>query len=128
MPAGVGMGVLRPGVLGAIGALGALVLLIALFIAGLFLYFGARLVGIKDATIGKAMIAVLGGGILARVLSIIPVIGWLLGIIGYVWVIKAVFNTDWLKAFLAWLMTIVVVIITALILAAIVGLSLMAAL
>ncbi|ASJ00685.1 hypothetical protein [Thermococcus gorgonarius] len=125
MPPGMGMGIVA---LGALGVIGIIVFLIALFIAGLFLYFGAKLVGIEDATIGKSMIAVLGGGILAEILSIIPLIGWLLGIIGYIWVIKAVFNTDWLRAFLAWLMTIVVVIITVFILAAIVGLSLMAAL
>ena len=123
MPAGMGLGILG---VGAIGALGALVFLIALFIAGLFLYFGAKLVGIENATIGKSMIAVLGGGILGAILSVVPVIGWLLGIIGFIWVIKAVFNTSWLRAFLAWIMTIVVVVITALILGAIFGLSLLA--
>ncbi|ACS33809.1 hypothetical protein [Thermococcus gammatolerans] len=123
MPAGMTPGVLG---LGAIGVLGIIVFLIALFVAGLFLYFGAKIVGIEDATIGKSMIAVLGGGILEAILSIVPVIGWLLGIIGYIWVIKAVFNTTWLKAFLAWIMTIVVVIITAFVLGAIIGLSISA--
>jgi len=69
---------------------------------------GAKLAGIEDVTLGKSMIAVVGGGILALLIGWIPIIGWILGILVYIWVIKTVFNTDWGKATIAWLMTIVV--------------------
>lgn len=112
----------------AIGAMGILVFLIALVIGGFFLSIGAKWAGIEDVTLGKAMIAVLGGGILAAVLSLIPILGFILGIIGYIWVIKTVFNTDWGKAIVAWILTIVVELIVALILGVLVGVSLFAAL
>ncbi|WP_456367256.1 hypothetical protein [Thermococcus sp.] len=114
--------------LGALGLLGVLVFLVALFIAAIFLYLGAKLVGIEEATFGRSVIAVLGGGILALLLAVVPVIGKLLSVIGYIWVIKVVFNTSWLRAFLAWIMTMVVTIVAVLVLGAIVGLSLLAAL
>ncbi|MDI3476270.1 MAG: hypothetical protein PWQ79_1590 [Thermococcaceae archaeon] len=122
MPAGAALGFL------ALGAIGIVVLLVSLFIAGFVLYLGAKLVGIENATIGKSIIAVVGGGILAAILGIIPIIGWILGIIAYIWVIKVVFDTDWLKAFLAWIMTFVVALIVGLVLGAILGASLLAAL
>jgi len=85
--------------------------LIALVIAGAFLMLGAKFAGIEGANLGKSMIAVIGGGILALLTGWIPVIGWVLGIVAYIWAIKTVFDTDWGKAAIAWLMTIVVEII-----------------
>ncbi|ACS90300.1 MAG TPA: DUF3810 domain-containing protein [Thermococcaceae archaeon] len=100
-----------PGLFAAMGFMAVLVILIALIIAGFFLMIGAKFAGIEDVTLGKSMIAVVGGGILALLIGWIPAIGWILGIIAYIWVIKTVFNTDWGKAAIAWLMTIVVEII-----------------
>ncbi|MBC7095646.1 hypothetical protein [Thermococcus sp.] len=99
------------GLFAAMGFMAVLVILIALIIAGFFLMIGAKFAGIEDVTLGKSMIAVVGGGILALLIGWIPAIGWILGIIAYIWVIKTVFNTDWGKAAIAWLMTIVVEII-----------------
>lgn len=97
-----------PGLFAAMGFMAVIVILIALVIAGFFLMLGAKLAGIEDVTLGKSMIAVVGGGILALLIGWIPIIGWILGILVYIWVIKTVFNTDWGKATIAWLMTIVV--------------------
>lgn len=97
-----------PGLFAAMGFMAVIAILIALVIAGFFLMLGAKLAGIEDVTLGKSMIAVVGGGILALLTGWIPIIGWILGILVYIWVIKTVFNTDWGKATIAWLMTIVV--------------------
>jgi len=113
-----------PGLMAAMGFAAVLVILIALIIAGFFLMLGAKFAGIEEATLGKSMIAVVGGGILALLIGWIPVIGWILGIIAYIWVIKTVFNTDWIKATIAWLMTIVVEIIVVFVLALLLGVSL----
>ncbi|EHP89612.1 hypothetical protein [Methanotorris formicicus] len=42
---------------------------VALIIAGIFLYFGCKLANIKDVSLGKAIIAVVGGGILSFIVS-----------------------------------------------------------
>ncbi|ASJ02820.1 hypothetical protein A3L09_05895 [Thermococcus profundus] len=123
MPGHAGPGIIA---VGAIGALGLLAIFIALFIAGFFLYLGAKLVGIEKATIGKSVVAVVGGGILAMVIGIIPVLGWILAPIAYIWVVKTVFDTGWLRAFLAVIMTIVVEIMIAFALFVLMGISLSA--
>ncbi|AAL80405.1 hypothetical protein PFDSM3638_01335 [Pyrococcus furiosus DSM 3638] len=123
-----------PGILLAgLGIIGAIVLLIALFIAGLFLHLGAKLVGIKEATLGKSIVAILGGGILAVIVTAItgaiPVFGILapiFGFITYLWVIKAVFNTGWLRAFLALVLAVIIEFIVAIILGIVFGISLLA--
>jgi len=114
-----------PGAIAAMGFAAVLIILLALIIAGLFLMIGAKFAGIEDATLGKSMIAVVGGGILALLIGWIPVIGWILGIIAYIWVIKTVFNTDWIKAAIAWLMTIVVEMLVVFIFALILGVALL---
>ena len=112
-----------PGLIATMGLMAVLVILIALVIAGFFLMLGAKFAGIEEATLGKSMIAVVGGGILALLIGRIPVIGWILGIIAYIWVIKTVFNTDWIKATIAWLMTIIVEILVVFVFALILGIS-----
>jgi len=112
-----------PGLIAAMGLMAVLVILIALVIAGFFLMLGAKFAGIEEATLGKSMIAVVGGGILALLIGRIPVIGWILGIIAYIWVIKTVFNTDWIKATIAWLMTIIVEILVVFVFALILGIG-----
>jgi len=107
------------------GALPLLGFLLALFIAGLVLTFSAKIVGIRDASIVGAMVAIVGGGILGAIVGGIvglvfavpgPLglsLGWFAFVITYVWVIKVVFHTDWFRAFLAWLIAIVVELIIA---------------
>lgn len=111
------------GPLGIIAALGwgmfLVVFIISLLIAGAILLIGAKVARVENVTLGKSMLAVLAGSVLAAIilliLSIIPIIGRILGpilaIIAYVWVIKAIFNTTWGKAFIAWLMAVIVQII-----------------
>lgn len=112
-----------PGLMAAMGFMAVLVILIALIIAGFFLMLGAKFAGIENVSLGKSMIAVVGGGILALLIGWIPLIGWILGIIAYIWVIKTVFNTDWIKATIAWLMTIVIEILVVFVLALLLGVS-----
>ncbi|BAD85279.1 hypothetical membrane protein, conserved [Thermococcus kodakarensis KOD1] len=112
----------------AIGIAGLIALLIALVIAGFVLYLGTELAGIKKASLGKSIVAVVGGGILAGILFIIPVLGWILGIVAYIWVIKVVFDTDWLRATLAFLMAIIIEVIVLWLFKLLLGISLLAAL
>lgn len=55
-------------------------------------------------------------------------LGWILGIIAYIWVIKVVFDTDWLRATLAFLMAIIIEVIVLWLFKLLLGISLLAAL
>ncbi|WP_297498651.1 hypothetical protein [Thermococcus sp.] len=106
-------------------------LLVGLFIAGLVLAFSAKLVGIENASVIGAIVAIIGGavlgGIVAGVVAVLfawmtPAnmpLAWLAFLITYVWVIKAVFHTSWIKAFIAWIIAMVIEVIIAFLLSAI---------
>ncbi|WP_048058160.1 hypothetical protein [Pyrococcus yayanosii] len=121
-------------VLAGLGILAIIVFLVALFIAGLFMYLGAKLAGIEKASIGKGMLAVLAGSILGVIVGfifgMIPILGMILGplmaFIAYVWVVKAIFSTGWLKAFIATILAIVIEIVTFFLLGALLGAGLWA--
>jgi len=94
--------------------------LFALFIAGLILALSAKLVGIENASVLGAIVAIVGGGILGGIVGAIvallffwitplnAVLAGLAFVITYVWVIKAVFNTSWLRAFVAWIIAMII--------------------
>lgn len=64
------------------------------------------------AIVGGGILGAIVGGTVALVFSIVGpmgiMLGWLAFMITYIWVIKVVFHTDWLRAFMAWLIAIVV--------------------
>jgi hypothetical protein len=103
-----------------LSVLGVIALLTALFIAALILAFSAKLVGIKHASIGGAMLAIFGGGLLGIIVAgittvvLLPIaplnvpIAILAFFLTYIWTIKVVFRTSWVKAFLAWLMAVII--------------------
>jgi len=104
------------------GAAMILGMLFALFIAALFLWMAAKLIGIENASIGKAMIAIVGGGILATIVggivgAILEPLGPIAAFITNIWVIKAVFDTDWIRAFLAWLLSGIIAVLVMIVLA-----------
>ena len=110
-----------PAVFVGMGIAGILGLLLALFIAAVFLWMAAKLIGVENASVGKAMIAIVGGGILATVVggvvgAILDPLGPLAVFITNLWVIKAVFDTDWIRAFLAWLLSAVIAALVVIIL------------
>jgi hypothetical protein len=98
-------------------------LVLALLISAFFLWIGAKLAGIREASFGKAILAALVSvvalALLQIVLSLIPriggTLGLLLGILVSIYVIKAVFDTGWGKAILAWILYIVAIIVAGII-------------
>ncbi|NJE02703.1 hypothetical protein [Thermococcus sp. MV11] len=102
-----------PGHLVAIGTAGIFAFLFSLFIAAIFLSLAGKLIGIEKASIGRAMIAILGGGIVGGIVAVVtaaifPPLAPLLAFLANMWVIKTVFDTGWLKAFLAWLLSFII--------------------
>ena len=70
-----------------------------------------------------AFAVVIAGGIASFILTFIPAIGWLLGLITYWYFIKSLYNVGWGKAILAWIMSILVAFIIAVMLLVFLGLS-----
>jgi len=98
----------------------------------IFIWFGAKVAGIKDASFGKAFWTAIATTILLILVNAIfmflniasgGLIGLLLSVLVMIWVIKSIFNTGWGKAIVAWIMSIIGVVIATVIVAAVLGLS-----
>jgi hypothetical protein len=100
--------------LAALGTGILVVFALSIIIAGLFMWAGAKMAGIQNATLGKSIGAAIAVSlvtwIIAVVFSILPVIGtfigFIVGLIIALFVIKSIFNTTMGKAFLAWIFNI----------------------
>lgn len=100
--------------------------ILGLVISAFLLWIGTKLAGIHNASFGKAVAAALISIVVLAIVraagSYIPllkgIIGWVIGILVSVYIIKAVFDTSWGKAFLAWILYIVAVIMAVVIAAA----------
>lgn len=83
-------------------------------IGGIFIYIGAKLAKISDATFLKAFEAAFIGAILSLILTYIsPVYGGIIAWILVIPIIKYVYNTTWVKAFIAWIIYFIVLIIVS---------------
>ncbi|RLF87867.1 hypothetical protein DRN82_07230, partial [Thermococci archaeon] len=105
--------------MGVLG-LGLVVLVVAfivyLLVEAIFIYGGAKLAGIENASFGKAFIAVLALVILMPIFRAIfhlvfffmPIVGKLLAMfltfMAELWIVKVIFSTSWIKALIATLM------------------------
>ncbi len=95
------------------GLIGVLLLtaLFAMVLGGIFMLIGAKLAGVKQATLGNAIFAALACSLLSFLLSgtlsIIPLFGTMSGVvislILHVLIIKEIFNTSTGKALLTWI-------------------------
>ncbi|MCD6454472.1 MAG: hypothetical protein J7L62_04140 [Candidatus Aminicenantes bacterium] len=90
---------------------GLLILVVVFVVAAFFLWLGAKIAQIKNAGFGKALLATFLGFIAGIILRLVPAIGWLLGIIAYIVIIKYVFATDWIKALIAWAVSFVITVV-----------------
>ncbi len=113
------------GSLAAFSSLGLLFFVVMLLVAAFFLWVGAKVAGIQNAGFLKATLAAFLGMVAGAILSMVPAIGWLLAILAYIVIIKYVFNTDWGKAIIAWLVSFVASLIVGFILAMALGLSIL---
>ena len=83
------------------------VAVLAAFIAGFFIWVGAKLAGINNTTIGKSVLAAIACSLslwfLTGVFFFLPVIGFFIGQFICLWIIKNIFDTTFGKALLAWI-------------------------
>jgi len=97
--------------------------LIIFFIGVFLLHLATKILNFEKRGFGKAIVVLIIGSIISFILSFIPYIGGLLGLIGFWYIIKKVYNVGWFKAVLAWLMSIVVAFIIAILLLLLLGIS-----
>jgi len=90
---------------------GLLILVVVFVVAAFFLWLGAKIAQIANATFVKALLGTFLGFVAGIILGLVPAIGWLLGIIAYIVIIKYVFATDWVKAIIAWAVSFVITVI-----------------
>ncbi len=84
---------------------------LALLIATFFMWLGAKIVGVEKATFLRSFLAAFGSAFLTWFLSLVlvflppggPVIGFFVGLVLVVFVIKGAYDTDFGKALLVWI-------------------------
>ena len=100
--------------LSAIGVIATAIVgvaVLALLIATFFMWLGAKMAGVKNATFGRSFIAALGSAFITWFLSLAlsffppvgPPIGFFVGLILVVFVIKGAYDTNFGKALLVWI-------------------------
>ncbi len=95
------------------------VFVFSVIISGLFMWIAAKIARVEKAGFGRAMVAAIVSSfvevLVAFVFNVIPVLGNLIGfIIGLmlaIFVIKAVFRTSFGKALLVWIFNIIAVLV-----------------
>jgi len=98
--------------------------IITVLLGGILLHIATKILKFEKRSFAIAIAVVIVGGVFLSILNLIQIpFGWLLGLIGYWFFIKSLYNVGWVKAILAWLMSIFVAFIIALILIFILGFS-----
>ncbi len=101
-------------------------LIIYVIVGTVIIHLAAKLAGVDGATLSKAFIIALAGGILGTVVGNFglwgQIIGWVLTIV----VIKLVYGVSWLKALIVWIAYVIVIIIIVVIIGILFGLAFLA--
>ncbi len=97
--------------------------MITTFVGAILLHLATGILNFEKRRFTTAFAVVIVGGIISFILTFIPVIGWLLGLITYWYFIKNFYIVGWGKAILAWIMSILVVVIIAVIVLILLGIS-----
>lgn len=93
-----------------------IVYLIVIFFVGVVLLHVATIIlDFRKRSFGKSAGVLIAGSVFAFILAFIPYIGRILGLIGFWFFIKSFYDVSWGKAILAWIMSIVVAFIVALV-------------
>ena len=99
---------------------------LVIFFVGVFLlHIATKILDFKKRSFGKATGVLITGSVAAFVLAFVPYIGRILGIVGFWFFIKSFYDVSWGKAILAWIMSIFVAFIIALIILVLLNISIL---
>ena len=95
------------------------IVLIAILVGAFFIWLGAKMASVKNATFGRSILAAIGASVVTGLLSWVfagftgigAIVGFLIGLFLSILIIKAVFKIDWGKALLVWVFHVVAEII-----------------
>ena len=90
-------------------------LVVVFFIGVVLLHIATKILDFHKRSFGKAAGVLIAGSTVAFLLGFMPYIGRILGLICFWYFIKSFYDVGWGKAILAWIMSIVVAFIIALI-------------
>lgn len=84
---------------------------IAILIASFFMWLGAKIAGVRDSRFGRAVVAAVASGFITWVIYYIfwqipgsnTIVGFIIGLVLTIIVIKAAFSTSFGKALLVWI-------------------------
>lgn len=93
------------------------------FIGSVLLHFATIILKFEKRSIITAFVVVIIGIIISLILRIIPFIGQILGLIAYWYFIKSFYDVGWGKAILAWLISILVTYVIAIVIIILLGFS-----
>ena len=103
---------------------GSLIQFFITFVIGaVLLHLATGILDFKKRGFTTAVGTVLVGSIFSFFLTFIPLVGWLLGLIGFWYIIKKFYDVGWLKAVIAWIMSIVVAFIIGVVIIFLMGIS-----
>lgn len=99
-------------IIGVYGIVAFGMMIFGAVIGSVFLWIGAKIAGIEEATFGNALRATIGmyavNFVVAGVLSSIPgPLAFLIGLTVALYIIQTVFDTTFVKAFVAWILSVV---------------------
>ena len=101
--------------------------LIGLVIIGGVIYVAGRMVVGERARLGSAVTIAFLGVVLGGLIGIIlPVIGWIIALVVWIYLIKRFFSCGWPAAFGVGLLAVIIWVVIWIVLAAIVGIGLLA--
>jgi len=100
-------------------------LIIIFFLGVILLHVATIILDFKKRSFGKAAGVLITGSMVSFILAFIPYIGRILGLIGFWYFIKSFYDVSWGKAILAWIMSIVVAFVIALIILLIFDISIL---
>ena len=90
-------------------------LVVIFFLGVILLHIATKILDFKKRSFGKAAWVLIAGSIVSFLLAFIPYVGRIVGLIGFWFLIKSFYDESWGKAILAWIMSIVVAFIVALV-------------
>ena len=91
--------------IGGMWNVGIIGLIVLILIDAIFLWIGAKFAGIDDSSYWKAILGVVVlialSAILGSFFSSLGLIGTIISFVVALWVVRSIYETSWLKAFLA---------------------------
>lgn len=98
--------------------------LVSLVALAFVLYIAGKMVVGKRATFGKALAIAFLGTVIGFLISLfIPLIGWLIALLVWLYLIKSYYSTGWLSAFGIAILAVIVAIVVGIILGLIFGVT-----